>query len=44
MEKNFKEIIVTPYHLIPLEVPDPPNDNKEDRNAVNVLVTKLREH
>jgi hypothetical protein len=44
MEKNFKEIIVTPYHLIPLEVPDPPNDDKEDSNAVNDLVTKLHEH
>ena len=44
MGENFKEIIVTPYHQIPLEVPDPTNDNRGDSNTVKDLVTKLHEH
>ena len=42
MGENFKEIIVTPYHQIPLEVLDPTNDG--DSNTVKDLVTKLHEH
>ena len=44
MRENFKEIIVTPDHQIPLEVPDTPNDSKEDGRTVKALITKLHEH
>jgi hypothetical protein len=44
MRENFKEIIVTPDHQIPLEVPDTANDSKEDGRPVKALITKLHEH
>jgi hypothetical protein len=44
MGENSKEIIVTPYHQIPLEILDPTTDNKGDSNTVKDLVTKLHEH